>query len=104
MNMIKMRFVTLIVALSFVGFTQAKNDKPEKSLPPGLEKKVARGGELPPGWQKKLHRGEILDLDLYHYGIKHPGKKDDIYEWVEIENDVVKIIKNTREIVEILTR
>ncbi|WP_427901913.1 hypothetical protein [Motilimonas cestriensis] len=102
--MIKMRFVTLIVALSFVGFTQAKNDKHEKSLPPGLEKKVARGDELPPGWQKKLRRGEILDLDLYHYGIKRPGKKDDIYEWVEIENDVVKIIKNTREIVEILTR
>jgi len=25
-----------------------------KSLPPGLQKKVARGGTLPPGWQKKL--------------------------------------------------
>ena len=25
-----------------------------KSLPPGLQKKVARGGQLPPGWQKKL--------------------------------------------------
>ena len=25
-----------------------------KSLPPGLKKKVARGGQLPPGWQKKL--------------------------------------------------
>jgi hypothetical protein len=25
-----------------------------KSLPPGLRKKVARGGQLPPGWQKKL--------------------------------------------------
>jgi len=25
-----------------------------RSLPPGLQKKVARGGELPPGWQKKL--------------------------------------------------
>lgn len=24
------------------------------SLPPGLEKKVARGGTLPPGWQKKV--------------------------------------------------
>lgn len=23
-------------------------------LPPGLQKKVARGGTLPPGWQKKL--------------------------------------------------
>lgn len=24
------------------------------SLPPGLQKKVARGGALPPGWQKKI--------------------------------------------------
>ena len=25
-----------------------------KHLPPGLQKKVARGGSLPPGWQKKM--------------------------------------------------
>ena len=25
-----------------------------RNLPPGLQKKVARGGELPPGWQKKF--------------------------------------------------
>jgi hypothetical protein len=25
-----------------------------RSLPPGLQKKVARGGELPPGWKKKM--------------------------------------------------
>jgi hypothetical protein len=25
-----------------------------QSLPPGLRKKIARGGQLPPGWQKKL--------------------------------------------------
>jgi hypothetical protein len=24
------------------------------SLPPGLQKKVARGGQLPPGWQRKM--------------------------------------------------
>jgi hypothetical protein len=24
-----------------------------RNLPPGLQKKVARGGQLPPGWQKK---------------------------------------------------
>ena len=24
------------------------------TLPPGLQKKVARGGQLPPGWQKKM--------------------------------------------------
>ena len=25
-----------------------------KHLPPGLQKKVGRGGSLPPGWQKKM--------------------------------------------------
>jgi hypothetical protein len=25
-----------------------------RSLPPGLQKKIARGGQLPPGWQKKM--------------------------------------------------
>jgi hypothetical protein len=25
-----------------------------RNLPPGLQKKVARGGKLPPGWQKKF--------------------------------------------------
>ena len=25
-----------------------------RDLPPGLRKKVARGGQLPPGWQKKF--------------------------------------------------
>ncbi|MBW1911075.1 MAG: hypothetical protein JRJ11_16315, partial [Deltaproteobacteria bacterium] len=30
-----------------------KKAKKKKALPPGLKKKVARGGELPPGWQKK---------------------------------------------------
>jgi len=25
-----------------------------RHLPPGLQKKVARGGQLPPGWQKKF--------------------------------------------------
>jgi hypothetical protein len=25
-----------------------------RNLPPGLRKKVARGGQLPPGWQKKF--------------------------------------------------
>ena len=25
-----------------------------RNLPPGLQKKMARGGQLPPGWQKKF--------------------------------------------------
>ena len=42
-----------------------KKAKKQKSLPPGLQKKVDRGGQLPPGWQKKVARGEVLDGDVY---------------------------------------
>jgi hypothetical protein len=46
---------------------ESVRDKPKKheNLPPGLQKKQARGGELPPGWQKKVARGEVLDMTLY---------------------------------------
>jgi len=33
-----------------------------RSLPPGLQKKVARGGQLPPGWKKKM-QAFPADLD-----------------------------------------
>ena len=47
------------------GIHKNKKAKKQKSLPPGLQKKVARGGQLPPGWQKKVARGEVLDGDVY---------------------------------------
>lgn len=39
----------------------------KKKLPPGLRKKVARGGALPPGWQKKVARGEVMDPVVYEH-------------------------------------
>jgi len=47
-----------------------------RNLPPGLQKKVARGGQLPPGWQKKFepfpvvveHRLPVLPPD-YRRGV-----------------------------------
>jgi hypothetical protein len=41
--------------------------KKKKKLPPGLRKKVARGGALPPGWQKKVARGEVMDPAVYEH-------------------------------------
>ena len=46
--------------------------KKMKTLPPGLEKKVERGGELPPGWQKKVARGEVLDAQVYAHSCPLP--------------------------------
>jgi len=47
------------------GYTAGQNGKKPKGLPPGLAKKVARGGELPPGWQKKCVPGQILSAEVY---------------------------------------
>ena len=71
-------------------------------LPPGLQKKVERGQPLPPGWQKKLNyrKGDHFDRELLRYG--------DIYDIgdnrqrVEVEDRVYTIIKDTREIIDIL--
>ncbi|MGF2734476.1 hypothetical protein [Marinobacter sp. DUT-1] len=71
-------------------------------LPPGLEKKVERGQPLPPGWQKKLdyRRGDYFDRELLRYGRVYDidGRR----QRVEIEDKVYTIIKDTREIVDIL--
>jgi len=71
-------------------------------LPPGLEKKAERGQPLPPGWQKKLdyRRGDYFDQELLRYGRVYDidGRR----QRVEIEDRVYTIIKDTREIVDIL--
>lgn len=76
-----------------------------QSLPPGLQKKVARGGQLPPGWQKKLQAGNRLPNDLYYQGQRLPG-----YDGVRhipgvtdvvIDNEVVRILDATQTIVDV---
>ncbi len=52
-----------------------RDNTPQKSyqdLPPGLQKKVARGKSLPPGWQKKVAPGESLDYQVYRQGESLP--------------------------------
>jgi hypothetical protein len=57
-------------------------------LPPGLQKKVERGGNLPPGWRKKS--------DMYEYGYGDPYYDD--YEPEYIEDKVVRIIRDVRDL------
>lgn len=88
----------IALALSLNTAVMAKQNKDE--LPPGLQKKQARGHELPPGWQKKLAVGEVMDRDVYDHGrVVH---RDGGLVTVSVEGKVVKVIENTREIVEIL--
>lgn len=81
----------------------------QKPLPPGLKKKVERGGELPPGWQKKMARGEVLPEDVYRYGQRLPGdvrrrlpRQPDGTDIIYIDGKVARVIEATRTIVDVL--
>jgi hypothetical protein len=77
-------------------------------LPPGLQKKLARGKQLPPGWQKKVTPGNTLDYQVYRQG---DGLPDDLIrrlppspigsEIVRIENEIVRIDSATRTILDV---
>lgn len=81
----------------------------KKPLPKGLQKKYERTGELPPGWEMKLQRGEVLSDDVYRYGRPLPydlrqrlplgptGSKI-----IEVEGKIIRVMENTREIIDIL--
>ncbi len=80
-----------------------------RSLPPGLQKKVARGGSLPPGWRKKVARGEVLDRDLAPYAVTLP---EDILSRLprhvpgtslrQIDDRIVRVDDTTRAILDVL--
>ena len=79
----------------------AKNDK-SKDLPPGLQKKMMKGESLPPGWQKKMRKGGILDVDMVKRGdIVVPLDKKGLLT-IRLEGKLVRLVKATREVVEVL--
>ena len=85
-----------------------KKGKSQKSLPPGLQKKVDRGGQLPPGWQKKVAKGEVLDGNLYEIsddlppGITRHLENFEGTSVRQVEDRVVRILDSTGEILDVL--
>lgn len=80
----------------------------KKRLPPGLAKKVAKGGELPPGWQKKVARGEVMEQDLYRLSsslpphiIKELPRQPSGTVLVVLEGKIVRLLQATREILDV---
>ena len=81
----------------------------QKSLPPGLRKKLERGGDLPPGWQKKVERGEVLDEDIYrNYTHSLPEEilrrlpTDPIGTSIkQIDDRIVRVMDDTRTILDV---
>lgn len=75
------------------------------SLPPGLQKKVARGSKLPPGWQKKLQKGQRLPDSLYYNSQRLPSYEGirpiDGVSDVIIDNEVVRVIDATQTILDV---
>ena len=88
--------------------TPPAKGKKAKGLPPGLAKKVARGGQLPPGWQKKCVKGEIMPEPVFRQChplpqevvVKLPPPPPDTIV-VAISGKVVRLAKATREILDV---
>ena len=81
----------------------------KKHIPYGLYKRYEKTGKgLPPGWEKKLKRGEILDEELYEYCEPAPAyivkrfPKCSECETVIIGDKIVRLIRATKEIIDIL--
>lgn len=68
-----------------------KHKNKKKSIPPGLRKKLERGGELPPGWQKKVQRGEVIDSELYSKSKPLPAQLRRKLPQLEMGTDVREI-------------
>lgn len=68
------------------------------------KKKVDNGGQLPPGWQKKYHKGDRLDYDIYRHGrVVKPIDRDGRIT-IEIDDTIIHMVHDTREILSILSR
>ena len=97
-----------LIRAQLLGQKSGTSQKNHKDLPPGLQKKVARGKALPPGWQKKVAPGQSLDYQVYRQGESLP----DVLlqrlppspvgsEILQIENKVVRLNSATRTILDV---
>ncbi|PWF64859.1 hypothetical protein CBX96_03575 [Shewanella sp. BC20] len=94
--------VVLSLVAPITAFAKHDNDKKDKDLPPGLQKKVDKGQPLPPGWQKKLRRGDILDYDIYDRGrVVVPIDRDGRIS-IEVEGSIIKLDEKSRKILDII--
>lgn len=60
--------------------------------------------DLPPGWYKRYRHGDILDRDIYRHGrvIKRRDRNGIIA--IEIDDRLIHLVHDTREILSIVTR
>jgi hypothetical protein len=86
----------------------SSESKKSKHLPPGLAKKVARGGKLPPGWQDKMVKGQPIPTEVYEHcqplpkevSIKLPVPPVGTV-LITVEGKVARILEATHEILDV---
>jgi hypothetical protein len=87
---------------------QGKGKDKQRTLPRGLQKKLASGGELPPGWQKKVATGQVLDEELYGQSEALPDDLDLILdrtggaEYRRIGTRVIKVLEGNGTIIDVI--
>ena len=82
--------------------------KHPRPLPPGLAKKVARGGSLPPGWEKKCVPGEKMVPEVYErcrplppqLVVKLPAPPASTIT-VAVDGKIVRLVQATLEILDV---
>lgn len=99
-----MKKLTLLLCSAAILLSQPVLAKPDhdKPLPPGLQKKLAKGEQLPPGWQKKLAVGQFLADDYYRRAVVLRKPTADGIVTVRIEGTIIELFEHSREIVRIL--
>lgn len=80
-----------------------------KDLPPGLQKKLERGGELPPGWQRKLERGDVVDHEVRAASHPIPEQLADrlpydaaTEEIIRVQDKVIRMSKGEGTIIDVI--
>lgn len=80
----------------------------QRILPPGLQQRLERGGELPPGWQRKVARGEVVDSELIRYSRISPELRRRLphqpegTELLELEEQIVRVVEATGLVLDVL--
>jgi len=89
-------------------YSHPQKGKKHKALPPGLQKKAARGEPLPPGWQMKIARGEVLDAEVWQHATHLPYELTRTLPpapegtvLIKVEGKVVRLYEATRIILDV---
>ena len=97
-----------LIRAQLLGQKHPTSQQNHKNLPPGLQKKVARGKALPPGWQKKIEVGHSLDYHLYQQGESLPSlllqrlpQPPAGSEILQVEDKIIRLNSATRTILDV---